>query len=82
MIQRLRDGSLDEVDPYKISPRAYALAELFVGEERTFPPSQPFLNVQSISTSTKVMARRVLSDPDANWSARTTNKGIRVKRIA
>lgn len=61
---------------FRIKPTS--IASLAVGETRTFPikpGSSPLGNRVNV-------ARRQLSEPNAKWSYRTTNHGLRVTRIA
>ncbi len=75
--ERLKDG---EVGGTQItSPIVKTLAGLEVGESAQLGPQ-----VQNfrLSSHYKAMARRLGAIPDADWSQRTTIKGVRVTRVA
>lgn len=60
---------------FRIKPTS--IASLAVGETRTFP----FKSTRTGLGKRILNARRQLGKPDASWSYRTTNQGVRVTRI-
>jgi len=56
---------------------AHTLAQMAVGQWKLFA----WNDASRLTTYRKVAARNILNDPDANWSARTTPKGVRVTRV-
>jgi hypothetical protein len=58
--------------------RVEALATMAVGEDKLFG----FIQACRITGHTRNCARKWLRNPEAQWSARSTNKGLRVTRTA
>lgn len=54
-----------------------ALTTLEVGESMVFP----WASVHAFSSYRKQKARELLNNPDAVWSARSLNRGVRVTRV-
>jgi hypothetical protein len=76
VIKRLPDGSRHE--PEVRSDRPKFLAAMAPGEVKT---TRLFPARSHLSVATKVTARRILGDPNADWRGRTTNKGVQVVRV-
>jgi hypothetical protein len=75
-VRRLPEGERPKRSPLD-SPAAVFLASVPIGQEVT---TNIFRTRQHLGANHKVMARRLLNCPTAEWTARTTTKGIRVKR--
>ena len=76
-VRRLPDGATPEADPWD-TPRVVFLAKLVVGKPTLAPL---YKNRQSMSHGTKMSARKLLGNPDAEWTAKTTPKGVVVTRV-
>lgn len=65
-----------------IGPVTKTMINMNVGESRLLPEGAVSSVNRVFVDSRKQVARRYLGDPNANWSARTTTKGIRITRTA
>lgn len=72
MARMLREHS--RLRCYRIKPTS--IASLEIGETRTFP----FKHTKSGLGNRPARARKQLNQPDASWSYRTTNQGVRITR--
>lgn len=77
-VTRMPDGSQPKRDPWA-NVRAVQLAAIHVGKARI---CSAFPTVHALCSNTKVAARRLLDNHEANWSARTTSHGVRITRTA
>ncbi len=59
------------------SPEAAQMATMAAGDSILFP----WRHIHCLSTHRREGARKLLGDPQAHWTGRTTNQGIRVTRI-
>lgn len=75
-VTRLADGSQPQRDPWS-NLRAVQIARLHPQQSAL---CDAFPSVHALAMNTKVAARRLLDNPEANWSARTTSKGVRITR--
>lgn len=58
--------------------RPQSIASMAVGETRLYPT---WKNANAVHGYRKERARIQLDNPNAQWSGRTTNQGVRVTRI-
>jgi hypothetical protein len=79
VVQRLADNAHAERDPFK-NRKAVALAAIPLGLNKG-AYIEELQSVHELGPSVKKMAQRILNNPDANWSGRTTNQGVFVTRI-
>lgn len=77
-VKRLEDGASYHHDPRR-NKRACFLASLRIDETQI---TKILRNRQSLSTNLKIAARKILGKDNADWKAKTVDRGIAVTRTS
>lgn len=79
-VTRLPDGTYFGKD-FKKGAKAHELASLKQGESIISKTLSTKRNVDQMASSTKASARKLLSNPNADWTTETTPDGLRLTRL-
>lgn len=80
-ITRTIDGARFWRDPTK-NAKAVEMAEMKAGERKIAKTILTAKGHGQMGTNTKIAARKILDCPTADWSVKTTERGILLTRIA